>query len=234
TAGIPRLQELTFLEETAKAVSDGCTFNRIRQILIDHMASLREHDTPTGNTAVFRMAKHDPYRYGNNASDALAELMRLGMVEKKVLPSKRTTIEAYANQKYVLTPKGEAWVARLKNSRTAAYDELLQALWAAHHQFAGYLSALARGMLVVPTANWTEVHSTPVGDEGRGAYVAFLAARAAGAVHQGVTGWNATDGEIRAAITDYVRAKVEAATRRQRPNPLPRNRDFIGACEEAL
>jgi hypothetical protein len=79
-----------------------------------------------------------------------------------------------------------------------------------------------------------EVHRTPVGEEGRRAYVAFLAARAAQAARMGSLGWQATEGEISAAINGYLQMRLEAASRRHRPQPYPRHRDFVGACEEAL
>src|SRR5437016_13846480 len=112
-SGIPRLQELSFLEVTAKHVASDDTFDEIRRALIDHMASLRDENAQTGNIAIYRLARHEPYRYYTNAAEALAELMRLGMVEKNTLPSSVSAVPFYEKRRFALTPKGADWVAKL-------------------------------------------------------------------------------------------------------------------------
>jgi len=120
----------------------------------------------------------------------------------------------------------------------SAYTELLERLWTLHPQLAGYLRMLGRGPLVIPIANWTEVHDRPIGVEqaerARAAFIAFLAARCTRAVEAGVTGWQATEAEIAAAIHEYIEARVDFARRRNRQHPYPRHSDFVGACEEAV
>jgi len=235
SAGIPRLQEIEFLAVTAENVEAGATYDQIRRALIEYMAAERERTQPSGNHAALRLARHDEHRYMTNATDSLAELMRLGFANTTQLPTTRKAAPIYASRTFRLTPDGRAWVSQLKVDRRAAYDDLLRALWITHPKLAGFLRLLRAGTFTVPTANWGEVHTERhVGPEGRETYVRFLAARAARAVEAGVTGWRASEREIGQAIRDYIEGRMTSDARRQRPDRYLRNRDFVSACEEAL
>ena len=234
SAGIPRLQEVDFLRIAVEQVEAGATYDQVRRALIEHMATERERTQPSGNHAALRLARHDEHRYMNNTTDALAELMRVGLVVPAQLPTTRKAAPIYAPRTFRLTPDGRAWVDVLRTDRRAAFDELLRLLWATHPQLAGLLRLLQRGTFTIPVANWGEVHHERVGPEGREAYIRFLAARAARAVEAGVTGWSATEDEIAQALRDYIRGRMEADARRQRPDRYMRNRDFVGGCEEAI
>jgi hypothetical protein len=235
SVGVPRLQEIEFLAVAAEKVESESTYDQIRRALIEHMAADREQTQPSGNHAALRLARHDEHRYMNNATAALAGLMRLGFVQQAQLPTTRKAAPIYASRTFRLTPDGRAWVDQLRADRRGAYDELLRVLWITHPQLAGFLRLLRTGTFTVPTANWGEVHrERHVGPEGREAYVRFLAARAARAVEAGVTGWRADEQEIGQAIRAYIEERQDADDRRQRPDRYLRNRDFVGACEEAL
>jgi hypothetical protein len=228
------LQEVEFLAIAAEQVGARSTYDQVRRALIDYMAGERERTQPSGNHAALRLARHDEHRYMNNATDALAELMRLGFVEQAQLPTTRKAVPIYAPRTFQMTAEGRAWLDRLRDDRRAAYDDLLGELWDIHPQLAGYLRLLQHGTFTVPVANWGEVHQGHVGPEGREAYIRFLAARAARAIGAGVTGWQATENEVAQAIREYIKGRMEADIRRQRPDRYLRNRDFIGSCEEAL
>jgi hypothetical protein len=228
------LQEIEFVRIAAERVNEGATYDQVRRALIDYMAAERERTQPSGNHAALRVARHDEHRYMNNATDALAELMRLGWAQPAQLPTTRKAAPVYANHTFSLTPDGREWIEELSTDRSAAFDDLLRALWAAHPQLAGVLRLLRRGTFAIPTANWREVHSERVGPEGRDAYVRFLAARCSRAVEAGVTGWQATEDDVARAIRDYIRERMESDVRRQRPDRYLRNSDFVGACEEAV
>lgn len=232
--GIPRLQEIEFLQVAARRVAQNGSYDEVRKDLIDFMAAERERIAPTGNHAAFRLARHDPQRYMRNATEALGELMRLGLVVRVQLPTTRKVVALYQNRHFELTDAGRQWIEMLESKPTDAYDELLVSLWSVHPQLAGYLRLLGSGLFTVPTANWGEVHPDRAGPEGRDAYIRFLAARTQNAVAQGAAGWSATEEEILDAIRGYVDERIAAAARRQRPDPYARSRDFVGACEEAL
>jgi hypothetical protein len=233
-ASIPRLQEISFLEVAAQCVSKGATFDEVRQALIGHMIGLREASVSTGNTAISRQAKPIPQHYFSNAAEALSELMRLGMIEKATVPGTSSAVAAYQNRRFTMTIAGESWIAQLNLSKQTAYDTLLTNLWQHHPQFAGYLRLLAKNMLVIPTAKWTEMGRLPPNANERSSFLAFLSRRAAQEATTGSLGWEATEDEIVAGMQSYIDNRLESAVRRSRPNPYPRHRDFVGACEEAL
>jgi hypothetical protein len=227
--GIPRLQELSFLEVAAIGIADRATFEGIRQRLIDHMINLRQSVSTTGNVATFRIAKDQPIRYVRNVSDALKELMRIGLVRRTNLPSSATAARIYRDVTFALTDSGLTWVTQVKTDPRAGYDALLQMLWKAHPQFGGYVRSISRG-LVIPIAQWGEISQLRT----RERYIDFLVARVSNAVESGNTGWSASEALIREAIVRYTETILEGARSRQRPDPFSRNQDFVHTCEEAL
>lgn len=239
-AGIPRLQELSFLTVTMREAAAGATFDEIRRSLIEHMTALRKQQAPTGNHAAFRLAVHNPARYVDNTTAALGELMKLGFLDREALPSTAAATAAYQRRTFVPTPAGMAWAEQNAGSsadRAAGYDTLLRELWRLHPQFSGYLRLLAVNPVVLPTARWSEAvpaESDLTPGAARLRYVDFLAARAATAVEAGVTGWDGTRDQIAAAVRGYLDDRFKAAERRKTGTPYARNRDFVGACEEAL
>lgn len=215
---------------TQQGVADGLTFEAIRLALIDFMAESRARDVGTGNTATFQLAREKPFRYMSNVTDALRELMRLGFVERSGVPSDPKSTPHYMKATYAPTKDGQAWARLIATDRAAAYDELIRRLWRLHPQFAGYMRAIATQPLTVPLAAFTDVPEPRT----REAYVDLLAERAARAIADGRAGWTASRDEIHKAVRDYINARVASARSRQRPDPYPRNQDFINACEEAL
>lgn len=238
--GIPRLQELTFLETAMSEVVAGATFEDVRRELIEHMTVKRQREAPAGNHAAFRLAVHNPARYVDNATAALGELMKLGFLERAALPSSGSAANAYQQRTFVVTESGRAWAELMSGpgkDLSAGYDMLLKQLWRLHPQFAGYLKLLAVRPFVLPTARWAEVNaSPPAGSVGAGRlrYVDFLAQRASGAVSAGVAGWTASQEEIAAAVRRYIEDRVKSAERRKVGELYTRNRDFVATCEEAL
>lgn len=238
--GIPRLQELSFLTVAMHKADAGAGFDEIRRGLIEHMTELRRQQAPTGNHAAFRLAVHNPNRYVDNTTAALGELMKLGFLEKEALPSSAAAATAYQQRTFTPTVAGRAWAQQTvggRAERVAAFDVLLRELWRLHPQLSGYLRLLADAPFVLPTARWSE--AVPTGSVlppsvARLRYIEFLAARAARAVEAGVTGWSGTEEQIATAVRSYIDDRFRAAERRKTGTPYARNRDFVGACEEAL
>lgn len=234
-SSIPRLQELTFIEQAALAVDRGASFEEIRRELIEHMIGLRQDYDGTGNIATFQLAVDNPTRYVANAAEALKELMRLGLVERAAVPSSGRAARHYTNTTFALTPMGERWTSMLDGHVRAAYDELLGMLWKTHPQFRGFIQAVSDTGLVVPTLAWRDLSDEDqVADDARDRYLRSLVARVASAMEQSSLGWRAAPEEVESYIREYLEERYRFARSRQRPDPYPRNRDFIGACEEAL
>ena len=230
--GIPRLQELSFLEVAARGVLAGSRFEEIRCQLVAHMIELRRNQPGTGNTAIFQLAQQDPKRYVRNATESLKELMWLGLVVPATLPSSARAARAYKNSTFDLTEAGQDWIRILEKDLRRAYDKLLKMLWKTHPQFEGFLRTISVKPtgLVVPLAQWGQL-SLPRTHE---RYIEFLTKRVAAALESRELGWSATTSEVRSEITSYIAGIRQSAQERNRPNPYPRNQDFVRCCEEAL
>lgn len=229
---IPRLQELSFLEVAARGVSAGSTFEEIRRQLVAHMIELRRNQPGTGNTATFQLAKQDPKRYVRNATESLKELMRLGLVVPATLPSSARAARGYKSSTFALTEAGQGWVRTLEEDLRRAYDELLEMLWKTHPQFEGFFRAISANPtgLVMPLAQWGQLPLPRT----RERYIEFLTERVAATAEVGGLGWSVTAPEVRTEITSYIEGIRQSAEERNRPDPHPRNQDFVRNCEEAL
>lgn len=229
-AGVPRLQELRYLEVAASAVRDGKTFEGVRRDLLNHMMRLRDEQPTSGNIASLRMRPGDPLQYARNTTESLKELMRLDGVVRKGLPSTAKATPAYRNTTFQLTPWGEKWTQLLAEDARDAYDQLLQRLIAIHPQLAAFLGVLASRTVTVPLLQWTEVTQPRTHER----YVAALAAHTVETAQKEELGWSAAPDEIVLAVGEYTNRIAESAHHRQKPNPFSRNQDFINTCEEAL
>ena len=229
-ARIPRLQELSFLAVAMRGVADGVGFEQIRRNLIDHMIGMRLNSDATGNTAPFRTAKNDPGRYVSNVSEALKELMRLGLVEKAMVPSSARAARNYATTTFAPTSEGVVWAQLLQDDLKSAYDHLLHLLWNTHPQFAAFLKAINGQGLVIPILPWSRVPEPLTRDR----YLRFLPRWVSESLGAEPSGWTASESEIGESVGQYLKDRYENARGRGRDEPYPKNRDFVSACEEAL
>ena len=233
--GIPRLQELSYLEVTAQAVDRGSSFDEIRRQLVEHMLAISVASPGTGNTAAYRNAKDNPTRYVSNVSEALKELMRLGLVHKATLPSSSASAHAHRSTTYGLTDEGSGWVKFLHEDRRRGYDVLCETLLRHHPQFGGFLRTIGafsdsagRGFMI-PLMRWGDVPKP----RDRDRYIRTLALHISAELSTQDAGWLADREEIEAWVNSYVRDIIVRAASRRRRDPLPRNRDFVNACEQA-
>ena len=233
--GIPRLQELSYLEVAAQAVAGGSSFEDIRRELVDHMLRISQASPGTGNTAAYRNAKENSKRYVNNASEALKELMRLGLVHKATLPASASSADAYRGTTFALTAPGQEWVDLLTDDRPQGYDALCDTLLGHHPQFKSFLVTIGafggpeRQSFEVPLMRWGDLRKP----RSRERYVQALALHISQELSTNGAGWTADASEVQSAIANYVQAIVDRARSRERPEPLPRNQDFVNKCEEA-
>jgi hypothetical protein len=235
-AGIPRLQEVSYLEVAAQAVHDECTFEDIRRRLVAHMTAAGTLAQGSGNTAVRRNASDDPTRYVHNVTEALKELMKLGLLEKAILPSTAGSAYGHRLARYRLTEAGESWVNTLVDSRRAGYDQLTWLLLTTHPQFRGFLTAVGTiggdeaKSFIIPLSRWGDVPEPRT----RRGYIAHLAEYAAHGVASINCGWRAPQDEIADFVTEYVDGIAERAAGRGKADPFARNQAVVTACEEAM
>jgi hypothetical protein len=192
------------------------------------MIAISEASPGTGNVASLRNAKANPKRYVRNVSEALKELMKLGLVEKAVLPSSAATAHLYKSTEFALTANGRHWAEMCRTDRRGAYDALTGLLLRTHPQFRGYLEVVGRGM-TAPLARWGEQPEP----RGRRRYVRYLAARAANATAEWPCGWQADEDEIASTVEAYLSAIHDRAAGKE-VDAFRRNQDFVNSCEEAV
>lgn len=234
--GLPRLQELAYLETIARAVAAGLPFEQIRLSLVDHIWGVRQTtpgDPP--DSAEYRAWRGDEKKYVRNVTDAIKELMRLGFVDNAMLPSSGKSAYAHKDATYETTAAGREWVALLKADRRAAYDDLLPRLVVVHPGFTCFLTTVGaigdrRDAFVVPLLRWGEL---PDRQRSQQAYRAAIGDYVAGALASTDLGWSANATEITESLNDYL-DRILARAQARGKDPFPTVRTFTQTCEEAL
>lgn len=243
-AAIPRLQELTYIESAALAVAGGEPFERIRLAILDQAEQLARSGDHDGSfdSAKWHRRRADSMSYVYNTVDVLKELMRLGWVERHVLPSTRRSAYAHAHVTYEATESGRAWADLVQRDRPAGYNALGGALLKAHPQFEGYLRVVGAypdsttDHLTVPLLR----NDGPPGNDYQ-RYLAAFISHVTEAAQAGNLGWTAAPGVIEENLRDYVaravrrsevRAKQRPADGAEPAEPVTRKR-FAILCEEA-
>lgn len=233
-AGIPRLQDLSYVEVAVAQVAAGGTFEQVRRAIVGQAAEIaRDSD----NDGSFDEAKWDGMRtdgtkHVHNTVEVLKELMRLKWLDRKNLPSSPTSAYLHSNATFSLTSMGESWAKLCLEDRRAAYNRLLGSLLEAHPQFEGFLRVVgarpdSRGAhLTVPLLRWDgAVHKT---DEG---YLSALVDYASTAAATGTLSWAADRDTINKGIRSY----VERISARGKARGKPQSRkQFVNTCDEAI
>ena len=98
---VPKLDQVSYLFDTLGFVDDQRTFEGIRKGLID----LR----PESRIPLRSRSAAPPF--WSNVRDALRELMRLGLVERSALPSRKSQLEAHSRRTFTLTDEGKHFLA---------------------------------------------------------------------------------------------------------------------------
>ncbi|GAA0281917.1 hypothetical protein GCM10010302_19690 [Streptomyces polychromogenes] len=236
-AGIPRLQDLAYVEVAALGVAGGFTFEQIRCALVNWAAAVsREGDTDGSfDERKWDLAREDSRKHVHNTVEVLKELMRLGWVEKHILPSTRKSAYAHAQVTFSLTEAGQAWAELVGGDRLAGYNALTAALLDAHPQFAGYLQVVGAtgsrpgtgaGHLTIPLLR-SDSGARLSHEQFLGEFVEY----AATAAQHGNLGWTASRAAIDAGVRGYV---TQAEQRWQARERVMNRKQFMLTCEEAI
>jgi hypothetical protein len=232
--GIPRLQDLSYIEVAIAQVAAGASFEQIRRALVTRGADIARDADVDGSfdDRKWDAARSDSGKYVHNAVDVLKELMRLGWVERHVLPSGPRSAYLHAGATFDLTEAGKAWAAEVAENRLQAYNALVGVLIDAHPQFEWFLKVVGArpdstgSHLTVPLVP-RDATLYPTAD----AYLEALIDYAASAAASGTVGWTASREDIDRAVRGYVqriRARLEARKKVQG------RKQFLDTCEEAI
>ena len=143
----------------------------------------------------------------SNVSEALKELMRLGLVEKETVPSSARAARNYTAKTFAPTSEGLEWAQLLQDDVRGAYDHLLHLLWNMHPQLADFLRKIADQGLVIPLLPWNQVPE-PITRE---RYQRLLPLWASECLGTEPSGWVASPSEIGEAVGQYLADRYEDA-----------------------
>ncbi|MBJ7901882.1 hypothetical protein IF655_01015 [Streptomyces sp. DSM 110735] len=216
-AGIPRLQELAYIETAALAVARGDSFEQIRVAMVDRAERIARQTDLDGSfdSGKWAAQRADHRCHVHNTVDVLKELMRLGWVERHVLPSSPRSAYAHAHVVFELTGRGREWTESVSRDVRAGYNVLVGELIDAHPQFEGFLRVTGArpdsesDQLTIPLLRW-EGASYSGAPEFLRAFVRHVTE----CLHQGGLGWKAEPEAAESAVRDYVTAAVRRAETR--------------------
>ena len=231
--GIPRLQDLSYLEVAMGGLLGGATFEDVRRALVDRARDLdRETDFEGAfDDAKWEGRRRDPKEHVNNAVEVLKEAMRLGWVERRVLPSTPGSAYLHRNDVYQLLPPGRSWADLVVRDRPAAYNALTGALISAHPQVGGFLKAIgARSESGSPSFTIPLLRWDPARHLSEDLYLEHLVQVVAAAAEAGHAGWSADTASIEDGIRTYVK-RIRA--RRAAREKTQTRKEFLKTCEEA-
>jgi hypothetical protein len=233
-AGIPRLQDLSYLEVAVGQLAAGATFEQIRRALVSRAADIaRDSDTDGSfDDRKWDAVRADGTKHVHNTVDVLKELMRLGWLERHILPSGPSSAYLHADATFELTMLGQAWAQRLHEDRRAAYNALLGCLIDAHPQLDTFLRVVGARPdstathLTVPMLRWDgAVHSS------EDVYLDALIDTATAAAESGTVSWSADRETIDSGVRDYVgRIRARLAARKKTQT----RKEFVNTCDEAI
>jgi hypothetical protein len=233
-AGIPRLQDLSYIEVAVGQLAAGANFEQVRRALVTRAADIaRDGDTEGSfDERKWDAVRSDGTKYVHNTVDVLKELMRLGWLERHTLPSGPSSAYLHAETTFVLTFLGKAWAQRLHEDRRAAFNSLLGCLIDAHPQLESFLRVVGArpdstaSHLTIPMLRWDgAAHPSEA------AYLDALINTAVAAAESGAVSWSAGREAIDAGVRGYVgriRARLDA-----RKKPQTR-KQFVETCNEAI
>jgi len=138
---IPRVQHVAYFQCVLEGVAGGLPFDELRR-------KLRAVAATQARVTAARV--EDAFTFWSPTVEALGELMRLGLLEHRPLPSKRAAVEAHREAIYTLTPAGRE-MAEIADGNTSAFKErLTPRLIERHPYLAGLCRILAEAPLLIP------------------------------------------------------------------------------------
>lgn len=232
--GIPRLQDLAYIEVAAAQVAAGANFEQIRRALVTRAAELDRDNDIDGSydEAKWEATLADGRKHVHNTVEVLKEFMRLGWIERQILPSTPASAYLHVNSTFTLTPSGSAWTQQVSEDRRHAYNLLLGELITAHPQMKGFLRVVgarpdsSSSHLTIPLLRWNGSEHT---DEKT--YLDALIDYVAHAADSGPLGWTAGQETIDEGVRSYVgriRARLDARHKQQT------RKSFVNTCDEAV
>lgn len=169
---IPRVQHLPYLQVLLDGIASGRTFDQLRADLRAAAATLSRR--AGGQVAASRVS--DAYAAWSVVADSLGELIRLGLLERRPVPSKRDSVDLHRNARYELTEEGQRLQAATHANPSAFRRAIAPVLIQRHPYLDAVLKRLESGPLVLPEYTEAELQEMKNPD---GQWISRLGADAA-------------------------------------------------------
>src|SRR5579859_26454 len=142
---VPRVPHIAYFQCVLDGIAKGCDFDGLRQCLA--VASAEVKRQVDGSLVAPRVM--DQFSLWSPVADAVGELMRLGYVEHRALPSRRKNVDAHRAATYTVTQAGENIIGGLRENPALFRAELAERLLDLHPYFFGICHSLASEPLLI-------------------------------------------------------------------------------------
>jgi len=147
------MYHLTYLPVVLAAVAEGATLDGIRSLVWEEARAMSRRVGPVAPQP------DDGYVHWSTTKDALGECMKLGLIEKAVVPSKRVQVDAHRGRTYALTPAGARLVADIQARPTSFRQLIASILIDSHPYYAALLRYLGAAPIVLRTYTEEELRA---------------------------------------------------------------------------
>lgn len=142
---IPRMYHLTYLPVVLVAIAGGLNFDTIRRRVWEEARAMSRRAGPVAPQI------DDGYVHWSTTKDALGECMKLSLVERASLPSKRAQADAHRERTYALTDGGRRLVEQFEERPSAFRQLIAPVLIESHPYFAALLKLVQEHPIVLRT-----------------------------------------------------------------------------------
>lgn len=220
---IPRLQKLVphMREQIIGLLRQGTTFEDARlrySATVDRLVA-----EGLGRGTVSRVGDRD--KYWSSTGEVLDEAMRLGFVERELLPSARRYLDAHRGRNYALTLLGERAAELAEKDLPVFCDQLARAIYEAHGYFRKLLEVLESRPLTCPEVTEGEVEEARRVEKRTSYWINYAVERLT------------TETSDSARDTEFIRNTVVSFVRRRfgrKPNKEPTSKEIAKALNESF
>lgn len=214
---IPRVQHIAYFHAALTGIRNGLSYDQLRRNLRVRAA---EHGGRITSSRV-----EDAYTHWSPTTDSISELMRLGLVKPRTLPSKRTAVDLHRESKYELTDRGDAMLACVGEDFAAFRREITPILIRQHPHLAALCRTLSDGPLLIP--EYTEEGLKSFKSRSSSSWVRPLAEDAAKRLTDGMSQATVTEDRVCNHLRDWL-------SRRFRPQSVPSNKEVLDTVLDAI
>ncbi|RKH41309.1 hypothetical protein D7Y23_33245 [Corallococcus sp. AB050B] len=138
---IPRVQHVVYFQCVLEGVALGLPFDELRR---------RLRTVASEQARVTAARVEDAFSFWSPTAEALGELMRLGLIENRPLPSKRAAVDGHRDALYVLTPEGRELSESAGESASSFKESITPRLIERHPYLSGLCRLLGESPLLIP------------------------------------------------------------------------------------